>query len=309
VRHVLARLCVLHRNSKSDTISVMSRKVQSSLIGTVVVIVVVGLQSVEHWTLVDHAVEALKRQGPVGVFLAGVLMSRAFPLVLALGIIVIVIDMWRKQRELDELEKARPAEAGAVDARARREIYRIDWRYLPVSPLERGWKVAYQDWNPTPQVKFLAPLDAPEVGGLRIDVDKKYAIKFDIPTEYGNSSDDVALAIKYEKGAMFWIEVNVTTLDGVSGRESRLLKILVGDKPPESPKEWPMENFVWVIPDPLPNGWSDFRLRLPEIVTRAVGNRGYIYESIKAVQMRGCISVSPIKLLSSVPARLPGGNV
>jgi hypothetical protein len=287
----------------------MSRNVWSSLVGTGIVIVVVGLQSVEHWTLIDHTVEALKSHGQVGVFLASILMSHAFPLVLALGTIVIAIDTWGKQRELEDREKARSAEAGAVDARAKREIYRIDWRYLPVTPLERGWKVAYQDWNPTPQVNFLAPLDAPEVGGLRIVVDKKYAIKFEIPTEFGNSSDEVSVAIKYEKGAMFWIEVNVASLDGVSGRESRMLKILVGDKPPESPKEWPTENLIWVIPDPLPNGWSDFRLRLPEIVTRAVGSRGYVYESVKAVQIRGCISVSPIKLFSSVPAGLTGASV
>lgn len=68
-------------------------------------ITLVGLQSVEHWTLVEHAIEELKSQGPVGVFLAGVLLSPILPLVLALGIIVIVIEMWRKQGEAEERKR------------------------------------------------------------------------------------------------------------------------------------------------------------------------------------------------------------
>jgi uncharacterized membrane protein len=80
----------------------MSKKLWSILVGAIVVIVLVGIQSLEHWTLVEHSIEGLKRQGPIGVFLAGVLVSPVLPLVLALGIIVIVIEVWRKQREITD---------------------------------------------------------------------------------------------------------------------------------------------------------------------------------------------------------------
>jgi hypothetical protein len=83
----------------------MSKKLWSVFVGAIIVIVVVGLQSVEHWTLVEHALEGLKAQGPTGVFLAGALMSRVLPLVLALGTIMIVIDIWRKQQETEEREE------------------------------------------------------------------------------------------------------------------------------------------------------------------------------------------------------------
>jgi uncharacterized membrane protein len=83
----------------------MPKKLWSALLGAIIVIVIVGLQSAEHWTFVEHSIEALKSQGPVGIFLAGALMSRIFPLILALGIIVIVIEIWRKQREAEEHKK------------------------------------------------------------------------------------------------------------------------------------------------------------------------------------------------------------
>ena len=64
----------------------MPKKLWAAFVGAIIVITLVGLQSVEHWTLVEHAIEELKSQGPVGVFLAGVLLSPILPLVLALGI-------------------------------------------------------------------------------------------------------------------------------------------------------------------------------------------------------------------------------
>jgi len=100
----------------------MSKKLWSALVVAITAIIVVGLQSVEHWTLVEHALEDLKAQGPTGVFLAGILMSPVFPLVLALGTIVIVIDIWRKQRETAEREKTN----GATEALPSKAEARIE---------------------------------------------------------------------------------------------------------------------------------------------------------------------------------------
>jgi hypothetical protein len=271
------------------------------LIGTLVVVITAIIQYAEGWTVVKHTVEALRSTGSFGDFLANTLISPGFSLVLAVVLLLILIDTWRRLRELEEREKAGRAETGAVDARTKTEIYRIDWSYLPASPLEHGWTLAYQE-IPTPTVKFLAPLDSPEPGGLRLDVNGKYAIDFKVPTDYA-VVDELALAIRYGEGAMFWVAVNVTSLDGVSERKSHFLKILVGDKAPESPKEWPDETLVWMIPDPLPNNWRGFRLRLTDVVTKALGSRGYIYESTMCIRLRGCISITPVKFLSTVPSQ------
>jgi hypothetical protein len=184
----------------------------------------------------------------------------------------------------------------AVDARTKREIYEINCEYLPISPLERGWRVGYQDSDAKPE--FRAP-EEPGIGGLALVVDQKYKIVHDVPREHASLANELVLAIQYGKGAMFWIEVNVTSRDGFSQRDCHIIKILVGDSPPRDVKEYPKEHLVWVVPDPLPNGWVNLRLRLPEIVAKALGSRGYVYESVKSIQLRGCISVSPIKFLSS----------
>jgi hypothetical protein len=171
--------------------------------------------------------------------------------------------------------------------------------------LDRGWKIAYQDAGARPF--FRAPLEPPGIGGLKLEVDKQYSIHHNVPPDCAALADELELAIKYGTSesimtmAMFWAEVNVTSRDGVSQADCYKLKILIGEKPPEQHKDYPKEYLVWVMPDSLQNGWVGLRLRLPDIVAKAVGSRGYVYESVKAVQLRGCISISPIKFLSSVP--------
>jgi len=54
-----------------------------------------------------------------------------------------------------------------------------------------------------------------------------------------------------------------------------------------------------VIPEPLLDGWVKMQLHLPELVAAAMGKAGWVYDHVKAVQLRGCISVSPIKLFST----------
>jgi hypothetical protein len=218
-----------------------------------------------------------------------------------IGLLVIFIFMLL-EGSYQSAQKRQPV--GAVDARTKKEIYKIDWLYLPASPLEHGWTLAYQG-IPAPTVTFLAPTDSPEVGGLQLLVtggNTNYAIDFKVPTDYA-AVDELVIALKYGQGAMFWVEVNITSLDGVSKRKSHFLKILVGDKPPELPPKWPDEALIWLIPDPLANNWSSFRLRLTDIVTKVLGSHGYVYESVKSVRLRGCISVSPIKFLSTVPSQ------
>jgi len=190
-----------------------------------------------------------------------------------------------------------PKETTKIDARPvkRSEVYEIAFRYLPGSPLSNGWKVAYQDEGAKPS--FTSP-DVPGVGGLSMDVTGKYAIKYDLPSK-AQVADELELAIRYGEGAMFHVTVNVASRDG-SQIDYGQIMIMIGDAPPQQHKEYPKEYLVWVTPEPSRNGWVKIQLRLPELVAAAMGKAGWVYDHVGAVQLRGCISVSPIKLFSTV---------
>lgn len=74
-------------------------RLSSIVIGVVVVILLVLFQLAEGWTLVAHVIEGLNHSGPIGAAFANLLTSRTVPLVLAVVILGIVFEVWRKQRE------------------------------------------------------------------------------------------------------------------------------------------------------------------------------------------------------------------
>jgi hypothetical protein len=80
---------------------VMHRKPLRPLIGAAAVIVLLSFQAVEHWTVIEHTLEALKSQGAAGVFIARVLTSTILPLVLAILTIGMAVEMWRERPEKD----------------------------------------------------------------------------------------------------------------------------------------------------------------------------------------------------------------
>jgi hypothetical protein len=202
-----------------------------------------------------------------------------------------------KLRPRSDEEKAKAD--SVIDARTKRTIYEINFDYLPALPTKNGWDFVYGlETNPS----FNAPQDDLAKGGLELFCPyKTYKIKHIVPEPYATLTDELELAIKYGRDAMFWVEVNVTSRDGISENDCRLLKIVVGHKPPFELKDYPKEHVVSVMPDPLQNGWVGFRLRLSDLVAAAVGKLGYVFCSIKTIQLRGCISISPIKFLSPVP--------
>lgn len=175
------------------------------------------------------------------------------------------------------------------------EIYQIGFDYLPASPLANGWRVAYQD--PEAKPSFTSPEISGD-GGLSMDVRKKYAIRYSTPSE-AQFANEMELAIKYGDGAMFHVIVSVTSRDH-SQTDYGEIKIKVGNAPPEHHKDYPKEHVVYVTPEPMQNGWLKMRVPIPKIVSAAMGEAGWVYESMRAVQLRGCISVSPIKFFGKV---------
>jgi TIR domain len=203
-------------------------------------------------------------------------------------------------RRLADSTSGSPSQAAAtkdpVDARpaAAAEIFEITFGYLPDSPLNNGWTVSYQDSEAAPS--YTSPVDPPGNGGLSIEVERKFAISYSLPPSR-QRANELDLAVKYGKGAMLHVAVNVTSKDRSLG-DSVQIRILIGDIPPQRHDDYPKEYSVYVTPEQLGKGWVRMQLRLPELVAAAMGRMGWVYDSVRAVQLRGCISVSPIKFLS-----------
>jgi hypothetical protein len=70
----------------------MFNKTKAGLVGAVAVVVILALQAIEHWTVVDSVITSLRGSGPTGTFIAGILLSRLLPLVLAIAAIVLVVE-------------------------------------------------------------------------------------------------------------------------------------------------------------------------------------------------------------------------
>jgi hypothetical protein len=98
---------------------------------------------------------------------------------------------------------------GAIYARTKREIYEINCTYLPISPLDRGWRVSYQDAAAKPD--FRAPLEGPGIGGLALVVDKTYKIQHDVPREYASLADELELAIPTFRPSRFILPLRCAT--------------------------------------------------------------------------------------------------
>jgi hypothetical protein len=70
----------------------MSNKLIAGFVGAIVVVGILALQAVEHWTIVDAVLSGLRDRGPIGGFLVGILKSRTLPLVIALAAIYLVFE-------------------------------------------------------------------------------------------------------------------------------------------------------------------------------------------------------------------------
>jgi hypothetical protein len=159
----------------------------------------------------------------------------------------------------------------------------------------RGWKISDQDKGVTPS--FATPTEDPGAGGLSIQVDGKYAIEYAVPAHL-TLADRLKLAIRYTPSTMFFTGLFVTSKDKSQG-DWRWIKYYIGDKPPEQTHGYPKEHTVWVRPQHLANGWVSLDLNLPEIVREAIGGEGWVYNSIKAIRLRGSVSISPIKFYAA----------
>src|ERR1700756_642377 len=95
----------------------MSRKLLAGGIGAVSVVAILFLQSVEHWSVIDSVLSALKHEGSAGSWLAAVLTSPLLPLVLAIAAIVLVVEGRKEKHEVGS--EISPGKSSQSEARAR----------------------------------------------------------------------------------------------------------------------------------------------------------------------------------------------
>jgi uncharacterized membrane protein len=177
-------------------------------------------------------------------------------------------------------------------------LYRIEFDYLPISPLERGWKQAYK---PDATATFIAD---PEIrGGLRMEVTNSiFAMDHRIP-KYAAHSDALMFTAIYSaekaKETLIFAGIDVTTKDGAECKKcwfkfyhDRTLKAskTSGDIYYNPAIELP-EQTIWL--PALQRDRMVFNINLPEVVNLAFGDQGWMYKSIWAVRIRGNLAVSP----------------
>jgi hypothetical protein len=80
----------------------VSKKVISIVAGGTVLLVWALIQYAESWTLVEHLIEGLRKSGPIGNHFADFVLSPSFPAILGIVVIVIALDLWRKEKERQE---------------------------------------------------------------------------------------------------------------------------------------------------------------------------------------------------------------
>ena len=193
--------------------------------------------------------------------------------------------------------KAQLETPAADSPRVVEELYRIDFKYLPASPLEKGWRKAY---NPDGAANFGTDLDIPDSPRMEIT---KSMLAMDHPVpDHAKFSDNLKFTVKYTSSAetMVFTGLDVATKDG-SDRKRIWIKYYYGERHAEKTKNFVVsdptkdlhERTVW-LPAKVIKGGISFDLDLPDVVQLAVGEEGWIYKSVWGVRLRGNLSISPL---------------
>ena len=139
----------------------------------------------------------------------------------------------RAQKQSLHFQEPPPPENALVhQENTLKRIGEICFDYLPISPLERGWKWDYVDTNRKPF--FSLAKISPVPGCLKVETEKPYCIKYQIEDEIFQNCKRVKVCIKLraEEDTMFWTQVEVSTKDN-SKWNKVWIKYYKGNKPSE----------------------------------------------------------------------------
>lgn len=172
----------------------------------------------------------------------------------------------------------------------------IDFQYLPISPLERGWNRAYKQ---DAVVEFST--DQEIQGSLRVEVKaSELAIDHAVPPS-ARFSDRLCFTAKLSSTTMIFTRLEVTTKDG-SERKPVWIKYYPDrmERATRTPGNWHdpatqiPEQTVWLPFKTMANGIMQYDIDLHKAVELALGNQGWVYNAALTVRLRGDLSISPI---------------
>jgi hypothetical protein len=182
-------------------------------------------------------------------------------------------------------------------------VERIGFDYLPASPLDNGWKVAYTyqrinkngpaavaDYLKSRQ--WLTAPDSPTEGSIVINIDA--AIDYTL-NRNATLSDRLECEIKFPGEELLFVRVEMASRDG--SRTNKFIKFVLGTDSPSATKDW--ETLEWTLPinpQALPNGWRKLNISLADAVAKTWGRFGWTFRSVLTIRLRGELSISPIRL-------------
>src|SRR6266849_3753404 len=172
-------------------------------------------------------------------------------------------------------------------------VERINFDYLPDSPLNHDWTVGYND--PGAGAKWLGAADASISDSISIEMDDPHcAIDYRV-SRNAALSDRLTCDVKFSDSTMLFVRVQLASGDG-SGT-TKLIKYILGTESPSPTQGY--EDHEWTLPISPPalrNGWRRLDIILADSVAQTWGRFGWRFRGLLMIRLRGKLSISPISL-------------
>jgi hypothetical protein len=229
---------------------------------------------------------------------------------IALAVAVIVLVIWEaftKQRNSVGNKSTEPP-APLINAPplgqtrpVPKTVHEIWFDYIPRSPLENGWKLDGQE------PAFSRPARAPIQNSLKITATVRYHMDYELSTEL-TSCDLVRFAIRFDGGqypqedaTMVFTILDLVPSDKSTSKRRRIKYELGSGAPHPTDGKWKKDE--WTLPmdaQELPSGWRQFDISLKEAVRKTWGTQGWEFGALRAIRLRGSLSITPIELYETM---------
>jgi len=177
----------------------------------------------------------------------------------------------------------------------RESLYRINFDYLPETPLNHGWKLLKEEKSEDVPEFFNVPNDSPISTGLTIKPKGWYGLEHDIVPQ-ALVSNHLKFSAKVASDGRIYARVKVASRDGSFTKDvwlgffhSDVAKVQALD-----PKSG--EYGLSISGKRIAYGWVSYDISLPDEVNRAMGEQGLVHQQILKIRLRGLMSISAIEL-------------
>lgn len=176
------------------------------------------------------------------------------------------------------------------------KIHEIKFDYLPSPPTEHGWELkvaATESRTGGQEPEFALATDSRIPGAIVIEPRGGYRLDYKVP-DNESLANVIECEAKYKHNAKIYAQVRMTSRDRASQQRDGWLAFHIGEGAPKCFHEG-----EWHVPiqeRPLEGGWVSLKLVLEDAVGRTFGRKGYVYERLLTLRVRGQISLTPITL-------------